>query len=90
MKSCRLLYYQIFDIEGAANDFVSGNLQQQKIGDELIEGVGFAQQDLSANFGLSHAPQGSGQLKPRVLGAFEEYQNGDPMFDDLDLNHDLD
>lgn len=91
VKSCRLLYSQIFDIEGAANDFVSGNLQQQNVADELIEGLGSAQHDLSANFGLSHAPQGSGQLKPRVLGPFEEYQNGDPMFDDdLNLNHDLD
>ena len=60
VKSCRLLYSQIFDIEGAANDFVSGNLQHQINTDELIEGAGFAQQDLSANFGLSHAPLGSG------------------------------
>jgi len=42
VKSCRLLYSQIFDIEGAANDFVSGNLQQQVNTDELIEGAGFA------------------------------------------------
>ena len=84
------MYSQIFDIEGAANDFVSGNLQQQNFTDVLIEGSGFAQHDLSANFGLSHAPQGSGQLKPRVIGPFEEYQQSDQMFDDIDLNHDLD
>jgi hypothetical protein len=90
VKSCRLLYSQIFDIEGAANDFVSGNLQQQINTDELIEGATFAQQDSSANFGLTNAPHGSGKLKPRALGPFEEYQQSDQMFDDIDLNHDLD
>ena len=95
MKSCKLLYSQIFDIEGAANDFVSGNhLQQQQFNtDELIEGAGFAQQaSATDNFGgltnAAHA-QGTGKLKPRVSGPFEEYQHSDPMFDDIDLNHDL-